>query len=90
MSHRSTPLRFLVAILCIAGVSPAIAQDATAEITLKLPPAQVAEIARLVDLQPISKSPPPAYWDLQIKIQKALETNPDAMRAVLSARSAAR
>jgi hypothetical protein len=53
MSHRSkSPLRFLLAIICIAGISPAIAQDATIELS------PVAEIGRLVDLQPISESPP--------------------------------
>jgi hypothetical protein len=43
MSHRSTRLRFLIAVLCI-GSAPAIAQDATAEITLKLSPAEVPEV----------------------------------------------
>jgi hypothetical protein len=85
MSHR--PLRFyLLATALWLSAAPAFGQDAT----LKLSVAEVVEITRLVDLQPIGKSPPAAYWDLQIKLQKALEANPDAMRAVLSARNAVR
>jgi hypothetical protein len=42
-----------VTAIWLAAISSAFAQDAP-DITLKLSPAQVAEIMRLVDLQPIS------------------------------------
>jgi hypothetical protein len=87
-----TPLRiyFLAIAVWLSAASAAFAQVPPPDITLKLSPAQVAEIGRLIDLQPISISPPAAYWDLQATIDKALQANPAAMRAVLSARSAQR
>ena len=57
MLARSTksPLRIglLATAIWLAAISSAFAQDAP-DITLKLSPAQVAEIMRLVDLQPIN------------------------------------
>jgi hypothetical protein len=87
----NAPLRFglLAAALWLTATAPAFAQDAP-DITLKLSPAQVAEIGRLIDLQPISISPPAAYWDLQTRLSQAVNANPAALRAVLSARSAQR
>jgi hypothetical protein len=79
----------LAAAFWLTAIASAFAQDAT-DITLKLRPAQVAEIGRLIDLQPIGKAPPAAFWDVQATIDKALQANPAAMRAVLSARSAQR
>jgi hypothetical protein len=89
MSHHSkTPLGFgFAAALWLAAIASAFAQDAP-DITLKLSPAEVAEITRLIDLQPISISPPVAYWDLQTKLSQTLEVNPAALFAVISARSA--
>jgi hypothetical protein len=92
MSHRSTPLRFgFAAALWLAAIASAFAQDAP-DITLKLSPAQVAEIARLIDLAAPSTfiSPPPAaYWDLQAKLNAALTAaGPEASRAFLAARRA--
>jgi hypothetical protein len=86
-----TSLRFrlFAAGLWLLTTGAAFAQEAL-EITVRLTPAEVAEIARLIDLQPISISPPPAYWDLQTGIARQLEADPAALRAVLSARSAAR
>jgi hypothetical protein len=69
--------------------APAFAQDAP-DITLTLSPAQVAEIWRLVDLQPCCQVVPPAFFDLQAKLGDALDANPAALRAFLAARSAAR
>jgi hypothetical protein len=92
MSRRSTrtPLRFyLLGVALWLSPGSAIAQDAP-DITLRLSPAQVAEIIRLIDMQPISQSPPPAFWDLQVTISNALSSNPEALRAVTSARSPAR
>jgi hypothetical protein len=94
MSHHSkTPLRFgFAAALWLAAVASAFAQEAP-EITVRLTPAQVIEVERLVDLAAPSTfvSPPPdAYWDLQVNIQHALAANPAASLAVLSARSAVR
>jgi hypothetical protein len=86
-----TPLRFgfIAAALWLAVAASAFAQDVP-DITLKLTPAQAAEIMRLVDRQPLSEAPPPAFFDLQTKLGAALEANPAAMRAFRSARSAAR
>jgi hypothetical protein len=69
--------------------APAIAQDAPS-VTLKLSAVEVSEIERLINLQPILQSTPPAYWDLQINTNRALEATPEAMRALLSAGSAVR
>jgi hypothetical protein len=69
-----------------ATAAPAFAQD----VTFTLNPAQVAEITRLIDQQPIGQTPPPAFWEVQAAIDKALQANPEALRAVLSARRAAR
>jgi hypothetical protein len=88
----TTPLRFRLltaAVLWLATTAAALAQD-DITIALKLSAEQVAEIVRLADLQPINKSQPDAFWQLQIKIAEALQANPDAMRAVLQARSAKR
>jgi len=90
--HRSTksPLRIVFAsALWLTSIASAFAQVAP-DITLELSPAQVAEIMRLVDLQPIGKAPPPAFWDLQRKIQETLRVNPKALRAVQAAWSAER
>jgi hypothetical protein len=88
MSHRSNPLRlYLLAAVVWLSAAPAFGQDANS-VTLKLSAAQVAEIARLIDLQPIGVTPPTAYWDLQTKLDAALRANPDALRAVLHARGA--
>jgi hypothetical protein len=91
-SMSQIPLRFgfLAAALWLSATH-AFAQEAPADITLRLSPAYVAEITRLIDLQPTtSQSPPAAYWDLQLKINETLKANPAALRAVLSARSARR
>jgi hypothetical protein len=87
-----TPLRFVLigAGLWLASAAASFAQEAPPDITLKLTLAQAVEILRLVDLQPVSISPPAAYWDLQINLKQTLEANPAALRAVLSARSAQR
>jgi hypothetical protein len=90
------PLRFglLTAAFWLSTAAAAFAQEAPpADITLRLTPAQVAEVMRLVDLaapRTFIARPPDAYWDLQNKINDALESNPDAKRAFLSAGSAAR
>jgi hypothetical protein len=68
---------------------PAIGQDANS-VTLKLSAADVAEIMRLADLQAPSLTNPPAYWDLQLAIDKALQANPAAARAFLQIRGAKR
>jgi hypothetical protein len=62
MSHHDSPktqlrLGSLATALWLAAISSAFAQDAP-DITLKFSPAQVAEIGRLIDLQPMSKDPP--------------------------------
>jgi hypothetical protein len=98
LSHSTrTPLRFGLLAACLwLGTAPAFAQEAQPDITLKLSPAEVAEIARLIDLQPWQPcspalgcpTPPPAFWDLQTTISRALEADPAASRAVLAARSA--
>jgi hypothetical protein len=89
-----TPLRFgFAAALWLAAVASAFAQEAPPDIILKLSPAQVVEIGRLIDLGApgtFVSSPPAAYWDLQVNIQHALAANPAASLAVLSARSAVR
>jgi hypothetical protein len=95
------PVRFFCAWLRLLAVpavglllcaAPAFGQRAP-EITVKLSPAEVAEIFRLVDVEAPNtfiSSPPQAFWDLQRTVAKAVQANPDALRAVLSARSAAR
>jgi hypothetical protein len=94
-SHsRKTPRRIglLAAALWLTAMASAFAQD-TPDITLKLSPAQVAEIGRLIDLAAPSTfvSPPPAaYWDLQTRISRELAADPAALSAVLSAGSAVR
>lgn len=76
------------AIVAALAATPATAQ--TPSVVLPLTPALVAEIARLIDLQPIDKTAPAAFWELQTTIDEALRANPDAFRAVATARSAAR
>jgi hypothetical protein len=72
-----------VAALCIC-TTPAVAQDATS-ITVKLSVAEVTEIERLINMQPpFPQAQPPAFWDLQTDIKRALEANPEAKRAFLS------
>jgi hypothetical protein len=87
------PLRFvsIAAGICLLA-APAFAQSSP-DITLKLSPAEVAEIERLIDLaapDTLVSSPPNTYWDLQTKILQALKADPAAMRAVLAARSTGR
>jgi hypothetical protein len=62
MSHHDSPktqlrLGLLATALWLAAISSAFAQDAP-DITLKFSPVQIAEIGRLIDLQPMSKDPP--------------------------------
>ncbi|SHH38012.1 hypothetical protein [Bradyrhizobium erythrophlei] len=81
---------YFLAIAVWLSATSAFAQEAAPDITLKLSPAEVAEITRLVDLAAPSTfiAPPPlAYWDLQTKISDTLEANPDAARAVAVARA---
>jgi hypothetical protein len=87
MSLRSTSRLCLLAVAVWLSGVPAFAQDTS--VTLKLSAAEVAEIARLID-QPQGPQPPQAYWDLQTTIDKALQANPAAARAVLSLRRAGR
>lgn len=75
-------------IVAALAATPAAAQ--TPSVALPLTPAQVAEVLRLIDLQPIDKAPPAAFWELQISIDDAVRANPDAWRSVVAARSAAR
>jgi hypothetical protein len=89
--YSKTPLRFYSAVLWLSA-APAFAQDAP-RITLNLSPAEVAEITRLIDLQPCSQergcpTPPAAFWDLQTTISRALEADPTALQAVRAAGSA--
>lgn len=81
-------LALRLATFWLATTAAAFAQDAQPDITVKLTPAEVAEIARLVDLAAPStfvSRPPSAYWDLQITISRALEADPAALRAVNAA-----
>jgi hypothetical protein len=98
MSHRSTTsTRFLLLALWLCCTASAFAQDAAPKITLQLAPAEFAQIWRLIDLNAaadirsgdLTKNPP-AVIDLQISLERALQANPEASRAVLSLRSAAR
>jgi len=84
----SLRFRFFAAGLWLFTTAvPALAQD----ITLTLSPAQVAEIIRLVDLQPLGHAPPAEFWQLQDKIGVALaRSSVEVRRAVVSARSAGR
>jgi hypothetical protein len=88
----ATTTRLLFGLwLWICGTAAAFAQDV--DITLKLHPAQVVEIERLMDRQPTldaRDAPPPAYWELKIAILGALAANPDANRAALSLLGGAR
>jgi len=93
MSHRSIKASFRILALA-AGLLPAVGARAQEQLVmLKLTPAQIAEISRLVD-QEASRtfitSPSPAYWTLQLQIQEALAADPAASRAVLLAIEAAR
>jgi hypothetical protein len=86
MPSTKTPLRFyLLAAALWLSAAPAFGQDAP-DVTLQLSPAQAREIMRLVDLQPMTPAPPPAFWELQVKLGAALEANPDAKAAFGSAR----
>jgi hypothetical protein len=95
MSYRKASLRFrfgLFAAVLWLSAAPAFAQDAL-HITLKLSPALVEEIERLIDLDLCSQergSPTPqaAFWDLQTTISKALEADPTALQAVHAVRGA--
>jgi hypothetical protein len=93
MSYRSIKSRFCLPLVgLLLWAAPAIGQGAS-EITVKLSLAEVSELQRLIDLEAprtFVSQMPPAYWDLQIAIGRALEADPDAMRAVLSARGASR
>jgi hypothetical protein len=71
MSHRSAPLRFLVAILLCLGSAPAIAQDATAEITIKINPSDLDVLSRALDALPLSETAGPI-----IKIQAQIDAQP--------------
>jgi hypothetical protein len=86
-----TPLRFCFAVaMWLAATAAAFAQTRGPTIALALNPAEVAEMLRLIDLQPVGRRPPAAFLDLQLTIDKALRANPDAQRAVLSLRGAVR
>ncbi|MDA9415711.1 hypothetical protein XH81_12785 [Bradyrhizobium sp. CCBAU 25360] len=71
-------LILLLSILLYAG--PATAQDEN--ITLELSPAEALAIVRAQDLWPISKRTPPGFFEVQIKIGRALDQNPDGRKAV--------
>lgn len=86
MSRHFIQAAYVAAFL--AAFAPAALADET--ITLRLDPAKLAETIRLIDLQPMEKAPPKAFWDLQNQISAALEANSDALRAVVAARGAAR
>ncbi len=70
MSQRSTLLRFLVAILCI-GAAPAIAQDATAEITLKINASDLEVIAKALDALPF-----PEAMGTMVRVQAQIDAQP--------------
>jgi hypothetical protein len=92
MSQRQTKtaLRFLLAaaMAWLASTAGALAQD----VTMTLTPAEIAVLTQALDLVPTNISPPPpqAFWEAQAAINRALQANPDALRAVLSLRSAAK
>jgi hypothetical protein len=84
----SRSIRAAAIAATLTTLSPPIA--AAQDIAVTLSPALIAEISRLVDLQPLDKSAPPTFWELQTKLNEALQANPDAFRAVLQERSARR
>jgi hypothetical protein len=92
MSCCSTKRFHLLGAGLLLWAAPALGQRAP-EITVKLSPAEVAEILRLVDVEAPNtfvSSPPQAFWDLQRTVAKAVQADPDALRAVLSLRRASR
>jgi hypothetical protein len=83
-------MRGLAILFFFAAITAVSAQD-TAGITIQLTQAEVAVISQMVDRWPtLTEPPPPAYWDLQSELGRALRANPDALRAVLQARGIAR
>ncbi|MCP2125789.1 hypothetical protein [Bradyrhizobium ottawaense] len=74
----------LLTIFALFAASSASAEDAT-NITLRLTPAEVIALQRSLDRQPISQTPPPGFWSLQVKLSQAVEGNPEAKRAVEAA-----
>ena len=76
-----------LATIIFAVCSPASAQNAT-DITIKLSPEEVAEIAHLIDLaapDTFVSPQPEAYWTVQSKLIQALAANPAAFAAVQAA-----
>jgi hypothetical protein len=73
MSRRSKPsLKFLIArALWLCAIGGAYAQDPPEITTLKLSISEAVELQRLIDLQRLSQAPPPAFWDLQLKLNRA-------------------
>lgn len=59
-------------------------------IPLPITPEMAIEIMRLVDLQPATQAAPPAFFDLQAALGKAIDANPDFAKATVAARSAVR
>jgi hypothetical protein len=86
---KTRPRLVFLAVAVWLSAAPAFGQDA-AHVTVKLSVTEIAEILRLIDLQASSLKNPDAYFYLQLAIDKALQANPDAARAVLSIRSAHR
>lgn len=65
--------------LLIAGLAPAQADE---RIVLGLSPAEVVAIVRAMDRWPISERTPPGFFEVQIKIGRALDQHPDRREEV--------
>ncbi|PJG56624.1 hypothetical protein CVM73_03485 [Bradyrhizobium forestalis] len=65
--------------LLIAGFAPALADE---PIVLGLTPAEAVAIVRAMDRWPISERTPPGFFEVQIKIGRALDQNPNRREEV--------
>ncbi|QDF38269.1 hypothetical protein FJN17_12200 [Bradyrhizobium symbiodeficiens] len=73
-------MRFFVLLSILLYAGPATAQDEN--ITLQLSPAEVVAITRAMDRWPFGTRTPPGFFEVQGKIGRALDQNPDGREAV--------
>ena len=73
-------MRKLLTIYLLLAAAPALGENA-ANITLQITPKEAAAIQRSLDRQPYSQQSPVGFWQLEIKLIDALNTNSAARRA---------
>jgi len=73
-------MRFFVLLSILLFAGQAAAHDEN--ITLELSPAEAVALVSAMDRWPISRRTPPGFFDVQMKLGRALDQNPDGRRAV--------